>query len=419
MTVPTKFSGTSMERCSTGSMTWSSMRFVTISGRLTISSKPSRRIISIRMPSCSSPRPSTLKESGEPVSCILSETLVSSSLSRRSRRLREVTNLPSRPANGPLLTLNWIAIVGSSIVIGGSGCGFSTSQKLSPIVMPGMPAMATISPIWVSSMSVRLRPEKLKSFVILYLAEGAVELGDVVLLAGAHGAVEDTANGETTEVVGVVEVGDKDLDGAVGIALGDRDRLDDLLEERLKIGAGDGGVRGGGAELAVGVENREVEHGLVGVEVDEEVIDLVEDLLRARVGTVDLVDHDHRGEAGFERLGENVTGLRQRAFGGVDEEDDAVDHLEGALHFTAEVGVAGGVDDVDLVVVIVEGGVLGENRDAALFFKVVRVHDALGDGLVGAEGAALAQHGVDEGGLAMVDVGDDGDVEDGLNGDCG
>ena len=35
--------------------------------------------------------------------------------------MREVTNLPSRPANGPLLTLNWMAMVGSSMVMGGSG----------------------------------------------------------------------------------------------------------------------------------------------------------------------------------------------------------------------------------------------------------------------------------------------------------
>ena len=57
--------------------------------------------------------------------------------------------------------------------------------------------------------------------------------------------------------------------------------------------------------------------------------------------------------------------------------------------------------------------VLGQDGDAALAFQLVRVHDALGDGLVGAEGAGLAQHGIDQGGLAMVDVGDDGDVADG------
>ena len=57
--------------------------------------------------------------------------------------------------------------------------------------------------------------------------------------------------------------------------------------------------------------------------------------------------------------------------------------------------------------------VLGQDGDAALALELVRVHDALGDGLVGAEGAGLAQHGVDQRGLAVVDVGDDGDVADG------
>ena len=61
-------------------------------------------------------------------------------------------------------------------------------------------------------------------------------------------------------------------------------------------------------------------------------------------------------------------------------------------------------------VAVVDGGVLGQDRDAALALEVVVVHGALGDALVGAERAALAEHRVDEGGLAVVDVGDDGDV---------
>ena len=182
---------------------------------------------------------------------------------------------------------------------------------------------------------------------------------------------------------------------------------------------GIGEIRGRDAELADGVEDGEIELILVGVEVDEQVEDLVEHFLRARVGAVDLVDDDDRRELGFERLRQHEARLRQRAFGGVHQQHDAVDHLQGALDFAAEVGVAGGVDDVDLDVVVVERGVLGEDGDAALALEVVRVHDALGDGLVGAEDAALAEHGVDQRGLAVVDVGDDGDVEDGLNGDCG
>src|SRR5205085_2429683 len=82
-----------------------------------------------------------------------------------------------------------------------------------------------------------------------------------------------------------------------------------------------------------------------------------------------------------------------------------------------EVGVAGGVYEVELDLVAVlrrvaDGGVLGEDRDASLALLVHRVHDAVGDRLVGGEHARLSQHGVDEGGLSVVDVGDDGDVAD-------
>ena len=54
--------------------------------------------------------------------------------------------------------------------------------------------------------------------------------------------------------------------------------------------------------------------------------------------------------------------------------------------------------------------VLGEDGDALLPLEVHRVHDPLGDVLVGPEGARLPQQLVDEGGLAVVDVGDDGHV---------
>jgi hypothetical protein len=61
----------------------------------------------------------------------------------------------------------------------------------------------------------------------------------------------------------------------------------------------------------------------------------------------------------------------------------------------------------------VDRGALGEDGDAALALEVVRIHRALGDALVVAEGAGLAQQLVDERGLAMIDVGDDRDVASG------
>ena len=68
------------------------------------------------------------------------------------------------------------------------------------------------------------------------------------------------------------------------------------------------------------------------------------------------------------------------------------------------------IHNVDLDALKKKCRVLGKNRDAALALEIVRVHDTLHHGLVGAEDAALVQHGVDESGLPMVNVGYDGDV---------
>ena len=130
----------------------------------------------------------------------------------------------------------------------------------------------------------------------------------------------------------------------------------------------------------------------------------------ARVGLVDLVDADDRLQADLERLADDEFRLRHRAFGGVDEHDGAVDHRQDALHLAAEIGVAGRVDDVDAHVLPGDRGGLGHDGDAALFFEIVGIHHALGDALVFAEGARLLEQAVDERGLAMVDVGDDGDI---------
>ena len=64
----------------------------------------------------------------------------------------------------------------------------------------------------------------------------------------------------------------------------------------------------------------------------------------------------------------------------------------------------------DLRVAVVHSRVLRQNRDAALALQVVGVHHAVGHLLVRTEYAALLQHLVHQRGLAVVDVGDNGDV---------
>src|SRR6185312_8409295 len=94
----------------------------------------------------------------------------------------------------------------------------------------------------------------------------------------------------------------------------------------------------------------------------------------------------------------------------VDEQEHRIDHSQHALDLAAEVGVAGRVDDVDAHAVPRDRRVLGEDRDATLALERIRVERALLHDLTAAERAGLLEESVDERGLAVVDVGYDGDV---------
>ena len=103
-------------------------------------------MFSIRIDRCISPLPATKKESVLSVSVTRRDTSFSSSLYRRSRSWREVTNLPSRPASGLSLTENVISTVGSLIFVKLIGSKLPAAQIVSPMLMPSIPEIHTISP---------------------------------------------------------------------------------------------------------------------------------------------------------------------------------------------------------------------------------------------------------------------------------
>ena len=239
---------------------------------------------------------------------------------------------------------------------------------------------------------------------------GIVVVADHDLLILLERAALDASDGHAADELVVVDSGDEHLEGLVNVRLGRGNVVEDGIEERLEIGAGLIG-RIARRTVSTGAE----EHGAVkllgrGVEVEQQLEHLVHDLVDALVGPVDLVDdHDH-AVAQLQRTGKHEARLRHGTLGGVHEQDDAVDHLEDTLHLAAKVGVARRVDDVDLGIAIVDGGVLRKDGNAALTLKVVGVHYAIHDLLIFTVDAALLEHLVDERGLAVVDVRDNGDV---------
>ena len=138
---------------------------------------------------------------------------------------------------------------------------------------------------------------------------------------------------------------------------------------------------------------------------------------------VDLVD-DHDGpQTAGERLAQHEPRLRHDAFGRVHQQEAAVGHLEDALDFAAEVGVAGRVDEVDAIGLAVrrqeaDGAVLAQNGDAALAFERVGIHDEMMltafqfFQFTGAKVAGLLEQIVHQSRLAVIDVGDNCDITD-------
>ena len=72
--------------------------------------------------------------------------------------------------------------------------------------------------------------------------------------------------------------------------------------------------------------------------------------------------------------------------------------------------MAGSVHDIDLCPFVFHSRILGENGDSALSLDIVGIHHPLHHFLVGAEHAALAQQTVYQGRLAVVYMGNDGNI---------
>ncbi len=119
-----------------------------------------------------------------------------------------------------------------------------------------------------------------------------------------------------------------------------------------------------------------VQHGkleLVGIscQLKEEVGQLLKHLVHPRLRAVHLVDDHDGAQVQLQRLLEHEVGLRHRALNGINDEQHPIRHEEHAFNLPAEVGVAWGVDNVDLHTFVRDGRVLRQDSDATLALLVV------------------------------------------------
>ena len=229
--------------------------------------------------------------------------------------------------------------------------------------------------------------------------EVLVLLHHVQLVVLADVAVKDAHRGHHTAILVKVRVEDEGLERGVSVSRGRGDEEHDGLEQVVDAFAGLTGDA----------------HGVVGGD-GKVLLDLGLDLVGMGARQVDLVDGRHDVELGVHGEVGVGDGLRLDALRGVDHEHRALARRERAGDLVGEVDVTRRVDEVELVGLPVVGV----------------VHDAHGIGLDGNATLALDVHGVQQlglhvalvhrarelenaigdGGLPVVDVGDDREVPD-------
>ena len=117
-------------------------------------------------------------------------------------------------------------------------------------------------------------------------------IADLDLLILTDYTALDTADGNSADILVVVNAGNEHLEGALDVLLGFGNVLEDGIKQRLEVRSRNlGGIACG--TLTAGTEQHRGIKLLIGcVKVHEKLKNLVNDLVDTLVGTVDLIDDD-------------------------------------------------------------------------------------------------------------------------------
>ncbi len=189
-----------------------------------------------------------------------------------------------------------------------------------------------------------------------------------------------------------------------------RDVLNNSVQQRQDIVCGFAPVRTHPTLLGRAEKCREIELIFCGIKIEHQVENHLLHLFGATIGLIHFVYDDNGLKSYLKRFLKNETRLGHRPFESIDQQKAAIGHIEHALHFAAEIGVSRSVYNVDFCPFVIDGDVFGEYCYAALALKVIAVEYQFAGILIISKKMSGHQHFVHKGGLAMVHVGDDGDI---------
>ena len=223
-------------------------------------------------------------------------------------------------------------------------------------------------------------------------------------LALFQNAVDDAHQHDHAEIGVVPAVDQERLQRRVAVAFRRRQAGDDRLQHFGHVLAG------------LGRDH----DGVRGIEPDH-VLDLLLDRLRLGRRQIDLVEHRHDFVAGVDGVVDVGERLRLDALAGVHHQQRALAGGERAVDLVGEIDVAGGVDQIEDVVLavarlVIEPHGLRLDGDAALALDIHGIEHLLLH-LARFEPAGELDQPVGQRRFAVVDMRDDGEVADILDRD--
>ena len=208
-------------------------------------------------------------------------------------------------------------------------------------------------------------------------------------LVDPDGAVVYLSDTDTAHIFIIVYGADQYLGSGLRITLRSGDVVDDCLEQGSHVFGLIIQAAHSVSVLRGSEQERAVQLFVRCVQIHQQLQNLVHDLQRTRLRTVDFIDADDDRKVKLKGFAQHEFGLRHGALEGVHHQNNAVYHLQDALHFAAEVCVARGIHNIDFHAVVGDGCVFGKDCNSAFSFNVSGIHDALRYFLICAEDAAL------------------------------
>ena len=162
--------------------------------------------------------------------------------------------------------------------------------------------------------------------------------------------------------------------------------------------------------FCIGIKNREFDLVISCIQVNEQVIYFIHNFIDPSIAPINFIDHKNNGQVFIKRFFQHESCLGQGAFTGIHKQQSTIHEIQAPFHFSAKICVTRCIHDVDLDIFVIDSCILGNDRNAALFFQVHGIHDTIFHFLMGLKRTALYQHSVDKGGFPVVHVSNDSNI---------